>query len=92
MSLESAREFMEKYKTDTQLSAKLAETKDASEKMAIAQAAGFDFSHEELAKLNEELSEAELDAVVGGEWNPKCTEDGHCGFTCESDNSGGGPF
>ena len=85
MSLESAREFVEKYKTDAKLSTKLAETKDTAEKLAIAQAAGFDFSYEELAKANEELSEAELDVIVGGEWNPGCTDDGHCGRTCEND-------
>ena len=85
MSLESAKEFMEKYKNDVELAAKLAETKDTGEKLAIAQAAGFDFSYEELTKVNEELSEAELDVVVGGEWNPSCSNDGHCGVTCEAE-------
>ena len=92
MSLESAREFMKQLIHDVEMSAKLAEAEGLAEKMAVAKAAGFDFSLEELAKVNEELSEAELDAVVGGEWNPECIEDGHCGYTCESDGSGGGPF
>jgi len=85
MSIENAREFMAKYQKDQELAAKLAATKDTSEKMAVAKAAGFDFTFEELAKVNEELSEAELDAVVGGEWNPGCSDDGHCGETCEGD-------
>jgi len=85
MSLESAREFMAKYQKDQELAAKLVATKNPAEKMAVAKAVGFDFSIEELVKANEELSEAELDAVVGGEWNPKCTADGHCGQTCEDE-------
>ena len=85
MSLESAREFIAKYQKDEELSAKLVAIKDPVEKMAVAKAAGFDFSIEELAKVNEELSEVELDAVVGGEWNPNCTDDGHCGVSCEAE-------
>ncbi len=85
MSLESAREFMGKYQKDVALTAKLVEAKTPAEKMAVAKAEGFDFTHEELAKVNEELSETELDAVVGGEWNPGCKDDGHCGRTCEAD-------
>ncbi len=85
MSMESAREFMAKYKQNAEMSAKLAGAGSPAEKMAIARAAGYDFSIEELAKINEELSEAELDTVVGGEWNPGCQGDGHCGFTCEDD-------
>ena len=84
MSLESAREFMAKYQKDQELSAKLSAIKTPAEKMAVAKAAGYDFSLEELAKVGEELSETELDAVVGGEWNPTC-DDGHCGETCEHD-------
>ena len=85
MSLESAREFMTKYQKDKELTAKLVEAKTPAEKMAVAKAAGYDFTFEELAKVNEELSEAELDAVVGGEWNPNCTDDGHCGVSCEAE-------
>jgi len=88
MSLESAREFVEKYKKDADLSAKMAGAKSGAEKMAVARAAGFSFTHEELAKVSEELSETELDAVVGGEWNPTCSDDGHCGRTCEADCDG----
>ncbi len=85
MSLESAREFMEKFRKDASLSTKLTKAKSQAEKMAIAKTAGFDFSFEELSRVNEELSEDELDQVVGGEWNPGCQEDGHCGFICEDD-------
>ncbi len=85
MSLESAREFIEKFQKDRELTAKLAGAKSPDEKMALAKAAGFDFSFEELAKVNEELSEDELDAVVGGEWHPNCTDDGHCGVNCEAE-------
>ena len=92
MSLESARKFMEKYKNDSQLAVKLGESINRAEKMAIAKAVGFDFTFEELAKANEELSEIELDAVVGGEWNLKCIEGGHCGPTCEPDGLTGGPI
>jgi len=85
MSIESAREFMAKYKNNVELAAKLTTAASPAEKMDIAKAACFDFTREELAKVNEELSESELDTVVGGEWNPGCNEDGHCGLTCEAD-------
>ena len=87
MSIENAREFLKKYKNDPELVAKLAGVAGPTEKMAAAKAAGFDFSYEELATVNEELSETELDAVVGGEWNPGCDDDGHCGKTCEGEDS-----
>ncbi len=85
MSLESARGFMANYQKDVALTAKLVEAKTPAEKMVVARATGFDFTFEELAKVNEELSEAELDTVTGGEWNPSCTDDGHCGVTCEAE-------
>jgi len=87
MSIESAREFLEKYKNDAELVAKLAGKAGPAERMAVAKAAGFDFSYEELAQVNEELSEDELDAVAGGAWNPGCDDDGHCGKTCEGEDS-----
>ena len=85
MSIESAREFMAKYKNNVELAAKLTTAASPAEKMAIAKAEGFSFSLEELTKANEELSEAELDTVVGGEWSPWCDGEGHCGATCEAD-------
>ena len=78
MSLESAREFMKQLIHDVEMSAKLAEAEGLDEKMAVAQAAEFDFSFEELVMAYEEIPEAELDIVVGGEWSPPC-RDGHNG-------------
>ncbi len=84
MSLESAREFMKQLIHDVEMSAKVAEAESLAGKMAVAQAAEFDFSFEELIMAYEELSEAELDFVVRGAWNPDHNNDEHYGKTWEN--------
>lgn len=66
MSVESAKVFMEKMKTDQDFAKKVMECKDAEARKALVKAEGFDFSAEELKEVGAELSDSELDAVAGG--------------------------
>ncbi|MGE4273574.1 MAG: Nif11-like leader peptide family natural product precursor [Desulfitobacterium sp.] len=66
MSIESAKAFMEKMKTDQDFAKKVMAAKDAEERRVLVKEAGFDFSAEELKDLGDEMSDSELDAVAGG--------------------------
>ena len=69
MSVESAKKFLEKYKSDEAFAKSVNEAKSAEERNKIILGAGFDFTQ---AELNEcrggELSDADLDAVAGGSY------------------------
>ena len=68
MSEEQLNAFLEKVKADTSLQSKLKAAKDTDAVVAIAKAAGFLVSAEELLKKAQtaEISNAELEAVSGG--------------------------
>ncbi|MEL1134039.1 Nif11-like leader peptide family natural product precursor [Desulfitobacterium sp. THU1] len=66
MSIESAKAFMEKMKTDQDFAKKVMAAKDAEERRVLVKEEGFDFSAEELKDLGDEMSDSELDAVAGG--------------------------
>ncbi len=66
MSVESAKAFIERMKTDEEFSEKVKGCKDAEERMACVKEAGFDFTNEELKEVSENLSDDELDGVAGG--------------------------
>ncbi|CDX00147.1 Bacteriocin propeptide [Desulfitobacterium hafniense] len=66
MSIESAKAFMEKMKTDQDFAKKVMAAKDAEERRALVREDGFDFSTAELKELGGEMSDSELDAVAGG--------------------------
>jgi predicted ribosomally synthesized peptide with nif11-like leader len=71
MSIESARAFYERVETDVQLQEKLKElnTKDNIEPYVKGEL-GYEFTLEEMQKVvfekNPEMTEEELEAVVGG--------------------------
>ena len=66
MSIESAKAFMEKMKNDQQFSkAIMAETTTES-RMTLAHGAGFHLTAEEMAQSTEELTDDDLEKVVGG--------------------------
>ena len=79
MSEEQLNAFLEKVKADTSLQSKLKAAKDTDAVVAIAKAAGFLVSAEELLKKAQtaEISNAELEATAGGvncaylSWSPK---------------------
>lgn len=66
MSVESAKAFVKKMKTDEDFYKKVNGCKDAEERKAFVKKGGFDFTAEELKKVSESLSDEELDAVAGG--------------------------
>ena len=73
MSEEQLKAFLEKVQCDTSLQEKLkAEDADV---MAIAKAAGFSLSADDLKNAPSEISDAELESVAGG---------GHSGGPCQS--------
>ena len=66
MSEEQLKAFLEAVKADAALQEKLKAAGDAEAVVAIAKAAGFVISAEELKRAQTELSEEELEGVAGG--------------------------
>ncbi len=76
MSLESAKAFMEKLKSDEAFRSKVAACKNPEERLALAKQEGFTFTSEEFQQVKDQLSEEELETVVGGtEIANKCDKD-----------------
>lgn len=63
---EQFQRFFEKVKGDTSLQKKLKATSDADAVVAIAKAAGFVISADDLKKSQTDVSEEELEGVAGG--------------------------
>jgi predicted ribosomally synthesized peptide with nif11-like leader len=80
MSEEQLKAFWEAIQADAGLQEKLSAAKDADAVVAIAEAAGFEISEEELAKAKAqlELSDEQLRDVSGGQCNVYC-QSGPCG-------------
>ena len=66
MSIESARAYIERLKTDAEFRDRVAAAGDKEERTALVEAEGFVFSAEDINAVAEELSEDELESVVGG--------------------------
>ncbi len=66
MSIESAKAFLERIKTDEDFRKSVGEIATLEERMEFSKGAGFDFTKEEITTLKDELSEGDLDAVAGG--------------------------
>ncbi len=66
MSEEQLKAFWEAIQADAGLQEKLSAAKDADAVVAIAKAAGFEISVEEVAKAKAELSDEQLRDVAGG--------------------------
>ena len=72
MSEEQLKAFMEAVKADAGLQEKLKAATDADAVVAIAKAAGFVISAEELKRAQAEISEEELEGVAGGRARAIC--------------------
>jgi predicted ribosomally synthesized peptide with nif11-like leader len=72
MSEEQLKAFLEAVRADAGLQEKLKAAADADAVVAIAQAAGFVISANDLKKAQAELSDEELERVAGGTytWDP----------------------
>ena len=66
MSLDHARAFIEKMKTDAAFSERVKAIGDVAERFNLIKNEGFDCSEEEIKEVAGELSEEELDAAAGG--------------------------
>ncbi len=66
MSEEQLKAFLEKVKADTSLQEKLKAAADNDAVVAIAKAAAFSISADDINKAQSALSEEELEGVAGG--------------------------
>ena len=66
MSIESTKALIERIKTDEDFAEKVGECKDADARMAFVRAAGYEFTQEEIAGAQGELTDDELQQVAGG--------------------------
>ncbi|WP_114992929.1 Nif11-like leader peptide family natural product precursor [Synechococcus sp. UW179A] len=66
MSEEQLKAFLEKVKSDTSLQEKLKVAVDAEAVTAIAKEAGFMISADDLKKVQDEVTEEELEGAAGG--------------------------
>ncbi len=65
MSVESAKAFVAKMKTDEDFSKQVKECNTSDERIAFVNQAGFDFTAEEMKEVSGDLSDDELDSVAG---------------------------
>jgi predicted ribosomally synthesized peptide with nif11-like leader len=65
MSMESAKAFMERMKTDEDFRKKVSEYKDAETRKDFVAKEGFDFTSDELKGAGMELSNEELSSISG---------------------------
>jgi predicted ribosomally synthesized peptide with nif11-like leader len=93
MSIENARQFLERMKTDEDFKKKVSRASSQEREKIIAEA-GFDFIEEELEQVSGELTPDDLEQVAGGGGGiPDCEEkSGPCDtkgcqtvYTCGSD-------
>ena len=66
MSEEQLKAFLEKVKSDTSLQEKM--KADADAVVAIAKAAGFSISADDINQTQSELSEEDLEEIIGGDF------------------------
>lgn len=66
MSIHSAKNFIERMKTDEDFAKKVIAFKDSEERLAFVKMEGFDFTSDEINQTAGELSDEELERVSGG--------------------------
>ena len=66
MSIDSAKAYVERMKTDEGFRKKVLECKDAKTRMELVKAEGFDFTEVDIKVVAAEVGEAELGHVIGG--------------------------
>ncbi len=72
MSIESAKAYIERLKTDEEFKERVKDATDKEARIALVNAEGFDFSEEDIKAVKSELSDDELDAVSAGNWEDRC--------------------
>jgi predicted ribosomally synthesized peptide with nif11-like leader len=66
MSLDQARLFIEKMKSDEMFAKRVLAIEDVAGRLACIQNEGFDCSEDEIKEVSCELSDEELDSAAGG--------------------------
>lgn len=66
MSIQSAKKFIERMKTDEDFAEKVIACKDSGERLAFVKKEGFDFTKAEVDAAANEISDDELYEVAGG--------------------------
>ena len=66
MSIESAKAFLERIKTDEDFRKSVGKIATSEERMEYVKGAGFDFTNGEIATLKDELSAEDLNEVSAG--------------------------
>ncbi len=66
MSLDQARLFIERMKSDEAFAKRVFAIEDVAGRLACIQSEGFDCSEVEIKEVSGELSDAELDSAAGG--------------------------
>ena len=69
MSLDQARLFIERMKSDEAFRKRVMDIEDVAGRIACIQSEGFAFSEAEIKEVSGELSDLELDGVQGGMYN-----------------------
>ena len=69
MSLESARSFLEKMRTDKGFEERISAYKTPEDLLKAVADAGFEFTAAEIKSAGEELSDADLESIAGGSSN-----------------------
>ena len=77
MSLEQARKFIERMKTDKASWAKVMTEEDVAGRLRIAKVAGYDFTQEEIKNVSAELDESDRDYVISLHSRCNCEDCDH---------------
>ena len=83
MSIDSAKAFLERMKTDEEFRQRITEAETVEARTAICKSEGFEFTKEDIDSLKNELSDELLEQVAGGVggtcWPPGTQENPPCG-------------
>ena len=66
MSIESAKAYVERMKNDEEFRKKVLACTDATERMALVKAEGFDFTEKDIKVVSVVLDDNELSKAAGG--------------------------
>ena len=81
MSIQSARCFLSKVAKDEEFRKRLSGCGTRAEQFEFARGAGFEFTHGEIRAASDELQDADLDTISGGDCRlqpcdlPPCSQD-----------------
>ncbi|MGV8161699.1 MAG: Nif11-like leader peptide family natural product precursor [Candidatus Nanoarchaeia archaeon] len=79
MSIESAKAYIQRMKTDEEFRNRILNCKDKEERMLLVREEGFEFSRKEIAQVSNLLNGDILQQIAGGRAYPACTADWPCG-------------